>query len=603
MRNLKYISIFVILGIFLLFTLIEHYHNNTYNALDVISPFDIVVDFNKNGEEDDNELVHILDGYDYVHKTSINNYKYLALTDYELYAFAYLVENFSKDFLQDKTVSIKNNVIYVASESYNEALLKSGYLFQNGKPVDESAYKKRLQIIDKSEFKLYNAKSNKYHCLTCKYGLMAHDYVLLSKNQIPKTAKPCKYCLDKKVHKIHKNKISDLLKIPHIKSPELTYTRGNIKVFLTDFTVKFKPDNICNTALCNELVRQINSAKYSIDIAIYGYERVPKIENAIKKAIARGVKVRLVYDIDSHDSNIYANTKEFAALIKNSVSDKSLENVPNRNVYTNYFMHNKFYIFDKTILITGSANLSRTDMSGFNSNSAIMIKSPKLASIYTEEFNQMYNAHFHNFKQPILNKENIVIDKSILSVYFSPTDSTIEKVIVPMIDNSRKYIYMPVFLITDKRLAAAIIKAKDRGVDVKIIVDATNAAGKYSKHRLFRQHGIQVKTENFAGKLHSKSIIIDDKYTVIGSMNFSKSGEHKNDENLIVIKDSSIAKFYKVFFLYLWKRINDYWLLHDASSESIYSIGSCNDGIDNDYDGLIDSADSGCKIKNSIKKH
>ena len=162
-------------------------------------------------------------------------------------------------------------------------------------------------------------------------------------------------------------------------------------------------------------------------------------------------------------------------------------------------------------------------MSGFNSNSAIMIKSPKLASIYTEEFNQMYNAHFHNFKQPILNKENIVIDKSILSVYFSPTDSTIEKVIVPMIDNSRKYIYMPVFLITDKRLAAAIIKAKDRGVDVKIIVDATNAAGKYSKHRLFRQHGVQVKTENFAGKLHSKSIIIDDKYTVIGSMNFSKT--------------------------------------------------------------------------------
>ena len=31
--------------------------------------------------------------------------------------------------------------------------------------------------------------------------------------------------------------------------------------------------------------------------------------------------------------------------------------------------------------------------------------------------------------------------------------------------------------------------------------------------------------------LHSKSMLIDDKYTIIGSMNFSNSGENKNDEN------------------------------------------------------------------------
>ena len=45
-----------------------------------------------------------------------------------------------------------------------------------------------------------------------------------------------------------------------------------------------------------------------------------------------------------------------------------------------------------------------------------------------------------------------------------------------------------------------------------------------------RNAKIPVKVENYAGKVHSKSIIIDDKYIVAGSMNFSNSGENRNDE-------------------------------------------------------------------------
>ena len=104
-----------------------------------------------------------------------------------------------------------------------------------------------------------------------------------------------------------------------------------------------------------------------------------------------------------------------------------------------------------------------------------------------------------------------------------------------------------------------------------------------------------VKTENYAGKMHSKSMIVDDKYTIIGSMNFSNSGENKNDENLILIKDSELTKFYKEFFLYQWKKIDNKWLYQNVRAESKDSIGSCYDGIDNNYDGLIDSEDLACK--------
>ena len=154
---------------------------------------------------------------------------------------------------------------------------------------------------------------------------------------------------------------------------------------------------------------------------------------------------------------------------------------------------------------------------------------------------------------------------------------------------------MPAFLITHNELSKALVKAKQRKVDVKIIIDANSVTTRNTKHQVLRQNNIPLKTENYAGKLHSKSIIIDDEYIITGSMNFSNSGENKNDENLLIIKNTKLAKKYKAYFLYLWSKIPDIYLTRNARAESKDSIGSCEDGIDNDFDGLIDAKDTGCR--------
>ena len=252
-------------------------------------------------------------------------------------------------------------------------------------------------------------------------------------------------------------------------------------------------------------------------------------------------------------------------------------------------MHNKFYIFDDKILITGSANLSHTDMSGFNSNSIVVINSSEAAKIYKEEFEQMFGGKFHT------EKEVKIKDKTDLGIYFSPQDKSITNAVLPLIRGAKKYIYIPTFVLTENRVTEELISAKKRGVDIKIIIDALNASSRYSKHQILRDSGVLVKTENYAGKMHSKSMIVDDEYVLIGSMNFSYSGENKNDENLVVIRDSEMAKFYKNFFLYQWNKIDDKWLKYNARAEGKDSIGSCKDGIDNNYDGLVDSEDPACK--------
>ena len=61
--------------------------------------------------------------------------------------------------------------------------------------------------------------------------------------------------------------------------------------------------------------------------------------------------------------------------------------------------------------------------------------------------------------------------------------------------------------------------------------------------------------------------------------------------------NSDAAKYLKKVFLYEWDRIPDKWLTNYPRAEGWESIGSCEDGIDNDYDGLIDKDDNGCHRK------
>ena len=87
---------------------------------------------------------------------------------------------------------------------------------------------------------------------------------------------------------------------------------------------------------------------------------------------------------------------------------------------------------------------------------------------------------------------------------------------------------------------------------------------------------------------------------MIGSMNFSKSGQNINDENVLIIKNTALTQEYRQYFEYLWNRIDNKWLTKTPRAESVDSIGSCTDGIDNNYDEQIDSKDVGCK---SINKY
>ena len=148
---------------------------------------------------------------------------------------------------------------------------------------------------------------------------------------------------------------------------------------------------------------------------------------------------------------------------------------------------------------------------------------------------------------------------------------------------------------THKNVSLELVKARERGVKIRVILDATAATNGYSKHKYLRDNGIELKVENWGGKMHMKSALIDSKHLIIGSMNWTSAGESKNDENTIVIKDAgSLAREYRTFFNKLWSSIPSRWATDDPMAESKDSFGSCQDGIDNDFDNKVDHRDSAC---------
>lgn len=133
--------------------------------------------------------------------------------------------------------------------------------------------------------------------------------------------------------------------------------------------------------------------------------------------------------------------------------------------YQGALMHNKFFIFDNQKVFTGSTNISSTCLTGYNSNVAVVINSSQIANYYRKEFEQMYSGKFHNEKVK-QEKEPVNIDGMIVFVYFSPSDKITTTKIIPLVQSSQKYIYIPAFYLTHRGLTNALIEAKNRSVDI-----------------------------------------------------------------------------------------------------------------------------------------
>lgn len=128
-------------------------------------------------------------------------------------------------------------------------------------------------------------------------------------------------------------------------------------------------------------------------------------------------------------------------------------------------------------------------------------------------------------------------------IFFSPnggcTDAIIHK-----LDSAAGTIYIQAYSFTSAPIAQAIIRAKQRGCSVFILLDKSQETAKGSQLTAVRNAGIPVLIDNRPAIAHNKVIVIDSTIVITGSFNFTASAESRNAENLIILKQREVALAY-----------------------------------------------------------
>lgn len=123
---------------------------------------------------------------------------------------------------------------------------------------------------------------------------------------------------------------------------------------------------------------------------------------------------------------------------------------------------------------------------------------------------------------------------------FSPNEGS-EALVLKVIASARTELRMLAYSFTSAPVTQALLDAKKRGVDVKLLVDYKNninqdRSGK-AKAALgaLATAGVAVRTINVYPIHHDKTIVADRTHVETGSFNYSSAAAKSNSENVLVL--------------------------------------------------------------------
>jgi len=297
----------------------------------------------------------------------------------------------------------------------------------------------------------------------------------------------------------------------------------------------------------------IDAAERALDLAQYDFHLGPEtaaiVGDAIRRAAARGVRVRFVYNVDhANPIPVPPPPEPDVQLIATlPVEGKAIAGVPD-------LMHHKYVIRDGRSVWTGSLNWTDDSWSR-QENVIAVVESEPIAKAYAIDFDQLWetaDVERTGFVDPRWDDD--------VRAWFTPghgedTSARIAKII----RRARTRVRLCSPLITTGPVLGTLAQViADGEVDVAGCVDATQVREVIHQWRAndnvsWKLPLLQkVMAGPFTGKnstpygdgtvhdfMHAKVCVCDDT-VFVGSFNLSRSGE-KNAENVLEIHDAAIA--------------------------------------------------------------
>ncbi len=157
------------------------------------------------------------------------------------------------------------------------------------------------------------------------------------------------------------------------------------------------------------------------------------------------------------------------------------------------------------------------------------------------------------FYQVIPRGEDVGSNKARVSAYFCPEDGC-SQVVIRWIGRANRSIDLAMYSFTLDSIGEALVKAKDRGIRVRVILESEKI-NRYSEYGRLKAAGVEVKLDRNRYLMHNKFMVIDGSVVLTGSFNYTWSADKKNDENLVVIVDGKIASAYESEFEEMWSGV------------------------------------------------
>jgi len=250
-------------------------------------------------------------------------------------------------------------------------------------------------------------------------------------------------------------------------------------------------------------------------------------------------------------------------------------------------MHHKFMVVDGRTVLLGSANWTTSGIHGDfgveasrgNANALLKIDSSELAAVLAEEFELMWGDgpkgkedSLFGLQKPLRSPSVVSPPGSQITIQFSPTSETqpwsrsVNGLISETLTQATSSIDLALFVFSDQRISDRLAQKSQAGVTVQALIDRNFIYRSYSEaldmlgtaipdhrcqyeaqNRPWAQPISQVGTPNLpeGDKLHHKFALIDHHTVLIGSHNWSAAANHNNDENLLIIRNPTVAAHFR----------------------------------------------------------
>ena len=320
------------------------------------------------------------------------------------------------------------------------------------------------------------------------------------------------------------------------------------------------------------LIKAIDASQKSIELALYEFN-LEDVLAALKRAKARGVKVRVIIDYNkAFPKGRYTDGEERERNPNVQALFDEFETTVLRGTRLPGIMHNKIAIFDGKLVEYGSYNWAFTAEHHHFEHIQFTDEAQRVA-FYRKVWDWMRTysqpeskAEEHDWAgerpagAPV--DEDLGIDVNGTKLprqVFSP-QGLAEDTIVKAIQAAKVSVEVAMFSFYSVRIAEELLAARKKGVKVSLVLDRMQS--KLMKlDDWFAYHDFDVRIlggpnpyDNvYFEKNHNKFVLIDGKVLGAGSYNYTANAETNSYENISFTDESADVAFFRAYFKMLFE--------------------------------------------------